>query len=196
MAASSYCRRSSGLPRGSGAWHCNTPNRDSTLPFLHSSIGSGRNAAIPFDEGATGREIMLSLDVGDNLLDIEAAVRFLGEPRNTAVLGFCWVGGPAPNGAQELSLAHTFSFSGTRPGRFMDKSLGAPMLVHFGSKDEHSPPNVISAVTERFPEVEIHVYDAGHAFANDARPGFHAEAAAGLARGRTKAFVDPVLPAR
>lgn len=155
-----------------------------------------RDAVIPFDEAAVGREIMLSMDVADNLLDIEAAVGFLGEEKNAAVLGFCWGGGLALKSAQEMSVGCAIAFYGTRLKQFMDKSLQAPMLFHFGSKDEHSPPDVIAAIQGKFPEAETYVYDAGHAFANDARPAFYVEDAAILAHERSKAILDRVFPTR
>jgi len=87
-------------------------------------------------------------------------------------------------------------FYGTRLKQFMDNPLSAPVLLHFGSKDDHSPPDVIAAVKEKFPEAEVYVYDAGHAFANDARPAFYSEEAAKLAHERSKAFLDRVIPVR
>ena len=155
-----------------------------------------RDAVIPFDQGPAGREIMMSLDVSDSLLDIAATVKFLGDEDNTALLGFCWGGGLALKGAQEMSVACSIAFYGTRLKQFMDKPLKAPMLFHFGSKDEHSPPDVIEAVKKKFPEAQTYAYDAGHAFANDARPAFYVEDAAILAHERTKAFLDRVFPIR
>lgn len=155
-----------------------------------------RNAVIPFDQGPAGREIMVSLDVGDNLLDITAAAEFLGGESGVALMGFCWGGGLAFKGAQEMALAGSIAFYGTRLQQFMDQPMKAPMLMHFGSKDDHSPPALIEALRENYPDVETHVYDAGHAFANDARPDFHVEAAAKLAHERSRAFLDRVLPPR
>jgi len=155
-----------------------------------------RDAVIPFDEAETGREIMMSLDIADNLRDIEGTVKFLGDAGKTALMGFCWGGGLALKGAQEMPVAGAVAFYGTRLKQFMDKPLQVPMLFHFGSKDDHSPPDLIAAVQERFPEAETHVYDAGHAFANDARPAFYAEDAAVLAHVRSRVFLDRILPAR
>jgi len=152
-----------------------------------------REAVIPFDEAESGREIMLSLDAADNFRDIEATVNFLGGAGKTALMGFCWGGGLALKCAQEMPVAAAIAFYGTRLKQFMDKPLKSPMLFHFGSKDDHSPPDVIAAVRETFPRAETHVYDAGHAFANDARPTFYVEEAAALAHARSKDFLDRVF---
>ena len=44
--------------------------------------------------------------------------------------------------------------------------------------DPHSSPEVIARVKKYIPDVESYVYEAGHAFANDARPDFYVEQAA------------------
>lgn len=155
-----------------------------------------RGAVIPFDQAESGREIMLSLDGADNLRDIEATVKFLGDERKTALMGFCWGGGLALKGAQELPVGGAIAFYGTRLKQFMDSPLRTPMLFHFGSKDDHSPPDLIAAIQEKFPEAETYVYDAGHAFANDARPTFYVKDAAELAHERSAAFLGRVFPGR
>jgi len=167
---------------------------DVAIPALFDR--NRRDAVIAFDEAETGREIMMSLDVADNLRDIAATVKFVGGEDKTAVMGFCWGGGLALKSAQELSLAGAIAFYGTRLKQFMDRPLKAPMLFHFGSKDDHSPPDLITAIQESFPDAETYVYDAGHAFANDARPAFYAEDAAVMAHVRSMAFLDRVFPAR
>ncbi|UCH73520.1 MAG: dienelactone hydrolase family protein [Rhodospirillales bacterium] len=155
-----------------------------------------REAVIPFNEAETGREIMMSLNVADNLRDVEAAIKLLGDEGKAALIGFCWGGGLALKCAQEMAVAGAVAFYGTRLKQFMDKPLKAPMLFHFGSNDDHSPPDLIAAIKETFPAAETYAYDAGHAFANDARPALYVEDAATLAHERTKAFLDGALPAR
>jgi len=72
--------------------------------------------------------------------------------------------------------------------QYLDCPLKAPFLGHFGSTDDHVPPEMLAEAKAYLPEMEIHMYDAGHAFANDARPTYVAEAA-DLAHERTKAFL-------
>jgi carboxymethylenebutenolidase len=62
------------------------------------------------------------------------------------------------------------------------------MLFHFGATDTHSPPEVLEAVKRAIPSAETHVYQAGHAFANDARTT-HVKDAAETANARTLAFL-------
>jgi len=81
---------------------------DVAIPALFDR--NRRDAVISFDDAEAGREIMLSLDVADNLSDMEAAVRFLGDENNCALMGFCWGGGLALKSAQELPVACAIAF--------------------------------------------------------------------------------------
>ena len=152
-----------------------------------------RGAVIPFDDGPRGRELMLSLDQEETMADVAAAVAALTESNEkVVVIGFCWGGGLALRCAQELDVAGAVSFYGTRLATLLEKSLRAPMLFHFGTRDDHSPAEVIEQVRAAFPEAEIHLYDAGHAFANDARSSYVGDAAK-TAHARTEAFLDRIL---
>jgi carboxymethylenebutenolidase len=62
------------------------------------------------------------------------------------------------------------------------------MLFHFGATDTHSPPEVIEAVKRAIPAAEAYVYQAGHAFANDARATYVRDAAE-TAHARTLGFL-------
>jgi carboxymethylenebutenolidase len=145
-----------------------------------------RGAVIPFDQAAAGRDLMLGASVGDAMLDTGAAVDALGG--KVAVMGFCWGGGLAVRAAQVLDIACAICFYGTRLQTCLDRPLRAPVLGHFGDSDDHTPPDVLAAARAALPGFEMHLYPAGHAFANDARASFVASAAA-LAHQRSDAFL-------
>lgn len=148
-----------------------------------------KGAVIPFDQGPKGRDMMLASDLDQTLADIDAAVKKLASKGGkVAVMGFCWGGGLALRAAQKLDIAGGIAFYGTRLPQYLDCPLRAPMLGHFGKKDDHVPAEMLDQARAYLPEWEIHMYDAGHAFANDARPTFVADAAA-LAHERTAAFL-------
>jgi len=50
-------------------------------------------------------------------------------------------------------------------------------LFHFGDTDDHTPKEVIKAVADALPDATICIFNAGHAFANDHRETYVAEAA-------------------
>ena len=148
-----------------------------------------KGAVIPFDQGPRGRDLMLAADLDETMRDTDAAVQALtAKGGRVAVMGFCWGGGLALRAAQKLDIAGAIAFYGTRLPQYLDCPLKAPFLGHFGSTDDHVPPEMLAEAKAYLPEMEIHMYDAGHAFANDARPTYVAEAA-DLAHERTKAFL-------
>lgn len=149
-----------------------------------------KGAVIPFDQGPRGRDMMLASDLSQTMMDADAAVQALGG--KVAVIGFCWGGGLAIRTAQVLDIAGAVAFYGTRLPQYLDKSLKAPVLGHFGASDDHVPPEMLAEAQAALPELEVHLYDAGHAFANDARPAYVADAAE-LAHQRTEAFLARVL---
>lgn len=147
-----------------------------------------RNAVIPFDKGPKGRDLMLAADLDQTMTDIGAAVEALAvDGLKVGVIGFCWGGGLALRAAQVLPVAASVAFYGTRLKQYLDRPLQAPFMGHFGTKDDHTPPELIAETQAYLPDITVHMYEAGHAFANDARPSY-VDAAAKQAHERTKAF--------
>ncbi len=148
-----------------------------------------KGAVIPFDQAPKGRDMMLACELSQTMMDADAAVKHLAETGGkVAVMGFCWGGGLALRAAQTLDIGCAVCFYGTRLQQYLDRPLKAPLQGHFGSQDDHTPPDVLKEVQEYLPEVEMHVYEAGHAFANDARPS-HVPQAAETAHDRTLEFL-------
>ena len=69
----------------------------------------------------------------------------------------------------------------------LSKKPNCPVLAHFGETDHVIPMPGVEAFKAAHPEVEVHVYPAGHGFNCDQRPSYD-EAAANTARERTLAF--------
>jgi carboxymethylenebutenolidase len=148
-----------------------------------------RQTVFGFDRGAGGRDLMLAAKLEETMRDVGAAVDAMksrGLP--IAVLGFCWGGGLAIRAAQVLDISCAVAFYGTRLPQYLDRPLRAPVLGHFGTKDDHVPPEMLDAARAALPEMEVHLYKVGHAFANDARPS-HVPDAAELAHSRTLGFL-------
>ncbi|MBN9671515.1 dienelactone hydrolase family protein [Roseibium aggregatum] len=152
-----------------------------------------RGAVIPFDQALKGRDLMLASDLSETMTDVGATVEYLKSKGGKVVaIGFCWGGGLAIRCAQKLDVAGAVSFYGTRLPQYLDSPLKAPVLGHFGTTDDHVPSEMLEEVKAYLPELEVHMYEAGHAFANDARPTYVPEAA-DLAHERTAAFLEKVL---
>lgn len=164
---------------------------DVAIPALFDR--NRRDAVVPFDDPPQGRELMQSLDPGNTMADIEATIRYLSEQHDkVAVIGFCWGGGLALRCAQQTDIVGAVAFYGTRLGSLLGQPIKAPMQFHFGIEDDHSPPEVIEQVRAAFPEAETCLYEAGHAFANDARSSYVADAAV-TAHSRTASFLQRIM---
>ena len=66
-----------------------------------------------------------------------------------------------------------------------------PTILHYGSRDAAIPMTAVDEVRARFPEIGVHLYDAGHGFCRAGSPDYDAAACA-LATQRTLAhFAGP-----
>jgi len=160
---------------------------DVAVPALFDRKEKG--AVIPFNEAAHGRDLMLSCDLEETMRDVDAAVQaFRSKGEKVAVMGFCWGGGLALRAAQKLDVACAIVFYGTRLPQYLDTPLKAPVLGHFGTTDDHVPPEMLEQTKASLPDMEIRMYEAGHAFANDARAEYVPDAA-DIAHQRSQAFL-------
>ncbi|WP_172292458.1 dienelactone hydrolase family protein [Pseudoruegeria sp. HB172150] len=152
-----------------------------------------KGAVIPFDKGAEGRDLMLASDTEKVMLDAGAAVAALADRGlKVGVIGFCWGGGLALRTAQKLDVAAAVSFYGTRLQQYLDSPAKAPVQFHCGTQDDHTPADVMEEVKAYLPEVEVYWYEAGHAFANDARASYVQDAAE-TAHARAQEFLSTHL---
>jgi len=166
---------------------------DVVIPALFDRLG-GKGQVISFDNGAPGRDMMMASKPDETMTDVDAAVQALkAKGGKVATIGFCWGGGLALHSAQVLDVACAVAFYGTRLPQYLDRPLKAPLLGHFGINDDHVPAEMLAAAKAYLPEMEVHMYKAGHAFANDARPGMYVADAAELAHQRTEAFLKKHL---
>ena len=159
----------------SAARYFATQGFDTVVPAMFDRVSP--NTVIPFDEALRGRETMQKLDIDQVMLDVAAAIRHLSGHQGVSVLGYCWGGGIAIRAAGMFDLTGAVAYYGTSLQKHMIQGARCPTLFHFGDSDSHSPPEVIEEVKQAIPDAEVYMYQAGHAFANDARDTYVAEAA-------------------
>jgi carboxymethylenebutenolidase len=159
------------------------------IPALFDRIEHG--AVVDFNDFDRARALMMASELPNTLLDIDAAAQALSaKGGKVAVIGFCWGGGLALRSVQTLEIAAGVSFYGTRIDQYLDKPLHTPFLAHFGLSDGHVPMEMIEDAKAALPGMEVHMYEAGHAFANEARPSSYVAAAAEVAHARTAEFLE------
>ena len=158
------------------------------IPALFDRVERG--AVVDFNDFDRARALMMASDLSNTLIDIDATARDLSARGDkVGVIGFCWGGGLALRSAQCLDIEAGVSFYGTRIDQFLDMPLHTPFLAHFGLSDDHIPIEMIEDAKAALPGMEVHMYEAGHAFANEARPSAYVEAAAEVAHARTVEFL-------
>jgi carboxymethylenebutenolidase len=124
------------------------------------------------------------------LADIAAAVaqaRVQGGAK-VGVVGYCWGGllsWFAACSLDGLDCAVTYYGGGMPDQRALVPRC--PVLAHFGERDQAIPVAGVEAFRAARPEVEVHLYPAGHGFNCDQRASFDAPSAQ-LARQRSLAF--------
>jgi carboxymethylenebutenolidase len=163
---------------------------DAILPAMYDRIKP--NSVLSFDDMDGAKSMMNQFDPDYVLKDIRAAADAVDCGNGVSLLGFCWGGGAAVRMAGLLSLKGAISYYGTMLENNAAYGANCATLFHFGESDQLSPPEVIEGVKQNIPDAECYLYDAGHAFANDARPNFYVEAATKLARERSLEFLNRV----
>ena len=148
-------------------------------------------------DAKTAEAMMMKLDFAKALQEITGAVAFLkNHPRSTgkvSVTGYCMGGALTFATACTVpGLAAVVPFYGLPPGGDWSR-VDAPIQAHFATKDTWATVDGAKAIQDALAkykhQMELHVYEAEHAFCNDKRPEvFNVEAAA-VAWARTVEFV-------
>ena len=157
---------------------------------LAPDLYHGQAAAEP-DEA---RKLAMALDRDRAVAEIGAAARYLASlpatlPKKVGVVGWCMGGGLSLSAAAENGVAGNGAIAAAVCfyGRPLDESdtarLQAPVLGHFASEDQGIPVADVRAFEGELQRYDVphDVYDyegAHHAFLNNTRPVYDAQAAA------------------
>ncbi len=141
-----------------------------------------------------GFAILKQLDIDNAVKDVEAALNYAGKQtgKPAGVVGFCYGGTLAWLSATRLSAAAAVGYYGGYIAMFAAEKPKVPVMLHFGTKDDHIPASDIAKVQAAHPEVEVFMYDAGHAFNRDVDASY-VPAAAKEAMARTLEFFSKHL---
>jgi carboxymethylenebutenolidase len=157
---------------------------------------------------AEAMRLMMALDRPRSLDNVRAAVGFLtNHPRcsgRIAITGFCLGGAYAFAAACFVrGLCAAVPFYGV-PATPDWSQVDVPIVAHFCARDPWAKPEIGEHIQQtlaaRGMPMDLHVYDADHAFMNDTRPEVYSPDDARVAWQRTIDFLhqhaDGVTPAR
>ena len=125
------------------------------------------------------RGMTQKISVDDRLADTQAAIDHVKSAGKVAVLGYCMGGSIAFLSATRLNgVSAGVGYYGGQIAQFVSEKPKAPIMLHFGEKDQSIPLTDVDKIKAAHPEAPIFVYmGAGHGFHCDERGSFNAEAA-------------------
>ncbi len=143
-----------------------------------------------YDEAgyARGRQLVGELGLERALEDVASAAEAIASAGRIGTVGYCWGGTVALLAALRLGLP-SVSYYGARNLPFLHETPKAPVMFHFGEKDQHITPEMVAKHREALPQMDVFTYPADHAFNRDGSAPYD-EASAKLALQRTLAFFE------
>lgn len=140
---------------------------------------------------AKGKQLVTELGLDRALEDVASASEAISSSGKIGTVGYCWGGTVALLAALRLGLP-SVSYYGARNLPFLHEVPKAPVMFHFGEKDQHITPEMVTKHREALPQMDVFTYPADHAFNRDGSAPYD-EASAKLALQRTLAFFDQHL---
>ncbi len=138
-----------------------------------------------------GRQLVTELGLERAVEDVASAAEAIASAGRIGTVGYCWGGTVALLAALRLGLP-SVSYYGARNLPFLHEVPKAPVMFHFGEKDQHITPEMVQKHREALPQMDVYTYPADHAFNRDGSAPYH-EASAKLALQRTLAFFETHL---
>ena len=166
-------------------------------PALFDRVERGVELGYAGDDLQKGIAMIRRGDTGDRVKDVAAALDYARSAtgKKAGVIGYCLGGSMAWLAATRLHPDAAVGYYGGQILAYAGEKPKAPIMLHFGLKDDHIPKAEIdSKVAAAHPEVPIYWYDAGHGFNCNPRASYSAEAAK-LARERSLEFLREKLRA-
>ncbi len=118
-------------------------------------------------EGMAASQILRAKVVWPDILaDVDAARTRVAQYGKVGIVGFCFGGSVAWYCAQRLPLAAASSYYGRDVPHWLDIKPLCPTICHFGANDPMIPLDGVGKINPAFPDVPVHVYEAGHGFDN------------------------------
>jgi carboxymethylenebutenolidase len=149
---------------------------EAIAPSLFARRAPGFEAGYDAQGVARGREVSEATPWDEVAADLQACVVALAPP--VFVVGYCWGGSAAWLAACRCEgLSAVSAYYGRRIPELLGEAPRCPIILHFGREDASIPPATVETIGAAYPDIPIHLYDAGHGFASDRRSDYHPDAA-------------------
>lgn len=163
-------------------------------PALFDRVERGVELSYEGEEMQKAMVLARKLNMDDLLKDTATAIDYARSRtgKKTGVIGYCLGGSIAWLTACRLSADAAVGYYGGKIPQYAEERPRCPVMLHFGSKDQHIPQEAVAKIQTAHPDVPVYFYDAGHGFNCDARAAYDA-ASAKLARERSLEFLKEHL---
>ena len=151
-------------------------------PALFDRVEEG--VELGYDESGIdiGRKIAFEDVTMDQVMaDVEAACDVVSTAGKVGIVGFCWGGSICYVAAARLSdkISAASGYYGGQIMPHIEEEPKSPLVLHFGAEDAGIPLENVHLIAERWPHIDVHIYEeAGHGFNCDARGSYEASSAA------------------
>ena len=164
-------------------------------PAMYDRAEKGVDLGYDEEGRQKGMAVRAKLDPAKQVLDYQAAAAALTGVGRIAIIGYCYGGTVAWQGATSGPFDAAVCYYGGGIADMLNADAKCPVLMHFGEKDQGIPLDKVAKIKAAKPYAVVDIYkDAGHGFVCDERPSFQ-KAATDLARQRTAAFLEMTLTA-
>ncbi len=143
-------------------------------PAMFDRVSPGIELDYSQDGITAGREARAKIADDKALLDIEATAAAFGPGKPVGIIGYCWGGTLAWDGATQTKLFKAAScwYGGGIAAKKSAKP-NCPVQMHFGTEDHGIPLSDVEAIKAAQPGVEVYVYEgAQHGFGCEARASY------------------------
>lgn len=158
-------------------------------PALYDRVAPNFQATYEPDDIAKAIKVARELHSFPQALnDSQTCIDALKAKGPVFITGYCYGGTVTwAMACRSPDLAAASGFYGGQIPSMADQTPNCPTILHFGRHDHGIPMEAVEKVAALHPEVDVHIYEAGHGFNSDRRTDYHAESAQ-LARERTLAL--------
>jgi carboxymethylenebutenolidase len=147
-------------------------------PALYDRVERGVETGYTGADREKGIACMQASDFDKTMLDVQATIDACSEAGKVGITGWCWGGSVSWLAACRLNgLACSIPCYGGRIPDFNQEKPKCPVQFHWGETDASIPMEKVRMVEAEHPDLESHVYPAGHGFTCDHRDSYDKESA-------------------